>query len=265
MEQMLLVEEVECPEHFLPGLHLELAPADLRLLTVDGVSPELARRGRIGADTVHDEVLERVVEASGPGEAGEVRGVVERARGRRPRVRVCPTVRPVALVRAGADAGHGVHVGGDRALEDRLRAALDPDIDLRRRGLCCAGSGGERGRGCKDREGPDAGRHSISLPFREGSVAFGRRQVSWLPGLSRSAPSQGAKLPSGLSRQVHPVTVAGPRRHRTGLPRQPTAVGGQHTPGSRLNQRSRLAIVVTAASSTAAANAIAPATSTNDV
>src|SRR4051794_12868082 len=25
----------------------------------------------------------------------------------------------------------------------------------------------------------------ISLPFREGFVAFGRRQVSWLPGLSR--------------------------------------------------------------------------------
>src|SRR3954468_7606719 len=82
-----------------------------------------------------------------------------------------------------------------------------------------------------------------------------------------SAPSQGAWLPSGLVRQVHPVTVAGPRRFRTGLPLTTDRLSAAGYPraacvrqGAVYRLRLRLEIDTTAASSTAAATAMALAT-----
>jgi len=65
----------------------------------------------------------------------------------------------------------------------------------------------------------------MSHPFLEG-LQLGRCQVSWLAGLF-GAPSRGPEgsqwlRGSALGRprcdELHPVTVAGPRRFLTGLP-----------------------------------------------
>ena len=60
-------------------------------------------------------------------------------------------------------------------------------------------------------------------PFPRGSRdGDGRREVSWLPGSTRFAPSRIAERSSGSVRGASPVTVAGPRRICTGFPEPPT-------------------------------------------
>ncbi len=60
-------------------------------------------------------------------------------------------------------------------------------------------------------------------PFHEGLWAFGRRQVSWLPGLPlRAFPARRVAerwlRAVSAPRWASPVTVAGPRRILTGFP-----------------------------------------------
>ena len=62
-----------------------------------------------------------------------------------------------------------------------------------------------------------------ATPFHEGFRLGGRREVSWLPGPpvrafpGRAWRSSGCGL-DGRVRWASPVTVAGPRRIRTGFP-----------------------------------------------
>src|SRR3954454_7930756 len=49
-------------------------------------------------------------------------------------------------------------------------------------------------------------------------MAWGRCQVSWLPGLPPRAFPVRSRRASGVVRGASPVTVAGPRRNRTGFP-----------------------------------------------
>src|SRR6185503_14493134 len=66
-------------------------------------------------------------------------------------------------------------------------------------------------------------------------VLAGRGQVSWLPGLlGRAFPGRVGGAPvagarSGARDLLDPVTVAGPRRFRTGLPLTTDRIGGEST------------------------------------
>src|SRR3954470_4317476 len=107
----------------------------------------------------------------------------------------------------------------------------------------------------------------ISLPFREGFVAFGRRQVSWLPGSPvRAFPGSVApQWPRAAGPPGHSGGTA-PVSHRTSLDPRPLGGGRIHPragrpPGAVVYLlRLRLEIETTAASSTAAATAMALAT-----
>ena len=77
--------------------------------------------------------------------------------------------------------------------------------------------------------------HGLSHPFPRGLSAWGRREVSWLPGLppapSRLASRRQWLRPCGRVRWASPVTVAGPRRIHTGFPvHRPWLSGPCYTP-----------------------------------
>src|SRR4051812_10610016 len=69
----------------------------------------------------------------------------------------------------------------------------------------------------------------ISLPFREGYVAFGRRQVSWLPGSPvRAFPGNVApQWPRAAGPPGHSGGTA-PASHRTSLDHRPLVAGRIH-------------------------------------
>jgi hypothetical protein len=98
---------------------------------------------------------------------------------------------------------------------------LDPQVDGDRRRLGGRGNR-ERGRAGEGQKATDRCFFMLEPPFPRGLSACGRRQVSWLPGATPSAPfPRRQRRPSGLPcgvRRACPVTVAGPRRILTGLP-----------------------------------------------
>src|SRR3954469_13742538 len=86
----------------------------------------------------------------------------------------------------------------------------------------------------------------VSLPFREGFVAFGRRQVSWLPGSPvRAFPGSVApQWPRAAGPPGHSGGTA-PVSHRTSLDHRPL-VGGRIHPRAGARQRARLAAAAAA-------------------
>ncbi len=125
--------------------------------------------------------------------------------------------------RAGFDGDRGA--GFDGLFRDHLVALAD-DSQLGREAFC------QRARGERERQdegqrarGAQPGRNGswhLRHPFLEGMLA-GRRQVSWLPGFGRphlpgDSVSSPVAAPLGARGLLDPVTVAGPRRTRTGLP-----------------------------------------------
>ena len=160
---------------------------------------------------------------------------------------------PVAADRALSSAPAGARaravVAGDAALVDveRRSCATDarhgvaavPSTRTRRRPAPRARGAAGRAAGPPMRRPSETTRHEPPLPrgrFERG----GRRQVSWLPGLplprlpGPSCEPQWLRSRRARADGFTPVTVAGPRRIRTGFPSPPTngrrqcSVGDSH-------------------------------------
>ena len=164
-----------------------------------------------------EEILEAVEPVAVPGEAVQPGRVVERGDRGRAGTRVRAQVRPVTPAGACRGRGHVVAVSRDRTFEVGLRRAFDSHVERHRRGQ---GRGrrkgseqdqrdGRRASGAFDHVGPSLPRGvSVARP-EAGLLASG--STSRLPG-EPTAPRWLRATPQ------RPVTVAGPRRIRTGLP-----------------------------------------------
>lgn len=72
LQEVLLVESIECPEHLVTGFGLELAAADGSELVIDQKPPELGRRLCRGADRGDKKILEFVGVGAVEAEAGDL-------------------------------------------------------------------------------------------------------------------------------------------------------------------------------------------------
>ena len=162
-----------------------------------------------------------VASITGVAERAAVAGALsESPRGRRARARPAPTSHGCRSPPPGVVDGPGVVVTG-AARDERAGLAFDPQVDGHRRG-------DRDGAGDEQRERPrarPARRFWCMRPplSTRAYRAVRSGQVSWLPGLPPRAFPGRRRRSSGSSavallRVASPVTVAGPRRIRTGFP-----------------------------------------------
>ena len=191
-----MTERVEGDEHVVALADPLLAAAHLGVLVVEDLAPVavVLRVARVRPDPVDREVLEAGEPLARPREPCLAAGIVEGGEQSGTGLGVRVRVGAVALVRAAAVvAVELVSVRLHPAVEERLRLSFDAHVDRDGRVVRACGRGCERTRDGEDREAQEPSSHWISLPFREGFVAVGRRQVSWLPvSPGRAFPGSGA-------------------------------------------------------------------------